>query len=291
MPHPGREKSRTRVGLSHALSPLSMFSGIAMAIIIGGSNWNPRAAGWDGFIGGATFGALIILVGAGLLLKVDEVAASDLPTLALINELNPYLGIFASIATYLMIFSTTLGVFYSLSKRLAVARPSVYRPVLVVVTLIGLALSSFDFTLLVGNLFPILGWLGIILIAVLLGTWLANGRTEISAESRRRDKIRALLLRQLNPKRKWTGRHASELADAYSDSNLKPEQLSEFMGDEVFTELEETTGVTIPEEERTEPGKQLSQNYEPLPEGQVRVVADAPPTSPRDDVAGDSDRD
>lgn len=257
---------------------LSMFSGIAMAIIIGGSNWNPRAAGWGGFVGGAIFGVILILMTVGLLLKVDEIAGADLPTLALINDLNPYLGVFASVATYLMIFSTSLGVFYSLGKRLAVAKPSAYKPVFILVTLAGFGLSFFDFTVLVATVFPILGWLGIIFIAVLLGTWLANGRTEISAESRRRDKIRALLLRQLNPRRRWTRQHASELADAYQGSNLKQEQLSEFMSDDLFQDLEESTGVEIPEEQRTELGKQLAANYEPRQEGETRVVIDAPPT-------------
>lgn len=258
---------------------LSMFSGIAMAIIIGGSNWNPRAAGWGGFVGGAIFGVILILMTVGLLLKVDEVADADLPTLALINDLNPYLGVFASIATYLMIFSTSLGVFYSLGKRLAVAKPSTYKPVFILVTLVGFGLSFFDFTVLVATVFPILGWLGIIFITVLLGTWLANGRTEISVESRRRDKIRALLLRQLNPRRRWTRRHASELADAYQDSNLKREQLSEFMSEDLFQDLEEFTGVEIPEEQRTELGKQLAANYEPRQEGETRVVIDTPPTN------------
>lgn len=237
---------------------LSMFSGIAMAIIIGGQNWSPQAAGWGGFLGGLIFGGLLLLMTAALLLRVEDVYTSDLPTLALINEMNPILGVIASIATYLMIFSTALGVFYSLGKRLAVPRPSLYRVVFVAVTLIGFGLSFLPFTALVNNVFPVLGWLGILFVAVLVGTWLVSARSDISAESLRRDRVRALILYRLDPQRRWTPRHASALIQAVDESNLRAKHLGDFMSEDVYREAEQTTGIEIPVEQQRELGERLA---------------------------------
>ncbi|MEX5275599.1 hypothetical protein [Kocuria sp. CPCC 205261] len=67
---------------------------------------------------------LVPLMTAALLLSIQDVYDADLPTLALIDKINPVLGVIAFVGTYLMIFSTSLGVFFSLGKRLAAPRPS-----------------------------------------------------------------------------------------------------------------------------------------------------------------------
>ena len=242
---------------------LSMFSGIAMAIIIGGQNWSPQAAGWGGFLGGLIFGVLLLLMTAALLLRVEDVYASDLPTLALINQMSPILGTIASVATYLMIFSTALGVFYSLGKRLAAPRPSVYRVVFTAVTLVGFVLSFMPFTSLVNNVFPVLGWLGIAFVAVLLGTWLVSARSDISEESLRRDRVRALVLYRLDPQRRWTPRHANALIQAVDESNLRAKNLGDFMSEDVYREAEQTTGIVIPQGRRGELGERFAKLKRP----------------------------
>lgn len=77
---------------------------------------------------------------------------------------------------------------------------------------------------------PTLGWFGVIFITVLLGIRVANDRMQISAGSRRRDNIPALL-RQLNSCCRWTRRHVFELAGARQGSNLKQHQPSEPLGE------------------------------------------------------------
>lgn len=92
----------------------AMFSGIAMAMLIGGSHWSPQVAGWGGSIGGALFGVILKLMSVGLLLQIETVV-----------------------------------------------RPSVYRPIFVVVTVLAFCLSFVPFTALVNNVYLVLGWLGI----------------------------------------------------------------------------------------------------------------------------------
>ncbi|WP_144932197.1 YkvI family membrane protein [Kocuria marina] len=236
---------------------LAMFSGIAMAIIIGGQNWSPQAAGWGGFIGGFIFSFLLLLMTGALLLSIQDVYDADLPTLALIDKINPVLGVIASVGTYLMIFSTSLGVFFSLGKRLAAPRPSWGRLVFIAVTLVGFGLSFLPFTELVNKVFPVIGWLGVLFVAVLLVTWLVSARTDIAEEGLRRDRIRALLLYRLDPKRRWTPRHANALIQAVDESNLRAKQLGDVMSSDLYQEAERTSGISVPPEEQEQLGEKL----------------------------------
>ena len=173
----------------------------------------------------------------GLLLSVEDIYSSDLPTLALVNEMNPVLGLIASIATYLMIFSTSLGI---------------------AVTLVGFVLSFMPFTSLVNNVFPWLGWLGIIFILVLVGSWILSGRTDISEESLRRDRVRALLLYKLDPQRRWTPRHANALIQAVDESNLRARHLGDFMHEDVYREALDTSEIDMSSMGEGELGEYLS---------------------------------
>lgn len=68
-----------------------------------------------------------------------------LPTLKLFNDLNGALGIVAAVATYLMIFSTAIGIFYSLGRRVTVHYPDRFHAAFIVLSLVGFGLSFFDF--------------------------------------------------------------------------------------------------------------------------------------------------
>lgn len=256
---------------------VSMFSGIAMAIIIGGDNWNPRTAGRGGFIGGFLFGAILLLMGFALIFQIDAVADADLPTLALVNEMNPVLGLLASIGTYLMIFSTSLGVFYSLGKRVSVGRPKQYRPIFVGLTLVGYGLSFFDFTSLVANVFPILGWLGVFLVAVLLVTWVARGRRTITAESKRRDKIRALISRRIDPNRKFTREDWVDLARAERATSVDAAQIRDDITQEVVEELDADPDSSFEAEKFDAEDFWEAEKHRPLLPGEVRIVEQIDP--------------
>ncbi|MGX0671229.1 putative membrane protein YkvI [Kocuria marina] len=100
---------------------------------------------------------LVVLMTDALLLSIQDVYDADLPALALIDKINPVLGVIASVGTYLMIFGTSLGVVFSLGKRLAAPRPSWGRLVFIAVTLVEFGLSLLPFTELVNKVFPVIG--------------------------------------------------------------------------------------------------------------------------------------
>lgn len=204
---------------------LALFSSVSMALIIGGTNWNSRVAGWGGFFGGILFAGIMFLMVLALFFRVEDVADRGLPTLALVNEVSPQIGFVAAIMTYLMIFTTALGLLYSLGKRVAVAAPNRYPAIFIVLTLAAFGLSFFDFATLVSVVFPILGWLGILLVGVLLVTWIARGRRRIGQEVLRRDKVRSLILKSLDPKGKFTNRDRQDLEAELDQSNIEGDDL------------------------------------------------------------------
>lgn len=165
---------------------------VSMAVVIGGSMFNPRVAGRGGLLGGLILGFLIIISALTLFAAVEKVGTDDMPMLTIINNLSPIAGQVMAIVIYGMIFNTALGMFYALGRRITAKNPKRFRLVYVVTVLIGFVLSFVGFKNLVGYVYPILGYIGLLLIAVMMVAWV-RGRVRIYRESERRMRIVDLL--------------------------------------------------------------------------------------------------
>lgn len=191
---------------------VAMPSGIAMAFIIGGNNWRPKEASCGSFLGGAIFAVVLLVMAVALLFRVEDVAHADLPTLLLVEQVHPALGPVAAIATYLMIFSTGLSVMYSMGRRVTVGNPARFR-MYYAVLVGGLRFSSASSPSLSWSIRSSPSWDGWGS-SWFSSSWLLNGRQDIYTEGRRRDKIRALILRKLvleEPRLDATNHGASQL--------------------------------------------------------------------------------
>lgn len=195
---------------------------VSMAIVIGGTMFNPRLAGRGGLAGGLVYSVMIVISALTLFAAVEAVGTDALPMLTIINELNPVLGQLMAVVIYLMIFNTALGMFYALGKRLTASHPERFRPIFVVVTVVGFVLSFIGFETLVAYVYPVLGYIGLLLIAVMTWAWL-RGRSRIGQESTRRDLIDRLL------GRRGAGSFAPEdqrdYERAVAESNLPQEEI------------------------------------------------------------------
>ncbi|AWB81184.1 hypothetical protein C3B44_01535 [Corynebacterium yudongzhengii] len=158
---------------------------VSMAIVIGGTMFNPRVAGRGGFLGGLLFTGLLAVSAVTLFLAIDTVGDDELPMLSLIDSIHPVLGQIMAVVVYGMIFNTALGMFYALGKRLSAGRPQLFFPIYLATVLVGFGLSFFGFTTLVGYVYPVLGYLGLVLIAVMIVAWVRRYRY-IASESDRR---------------------------------------------------------------------------------------------------------
>lgn len=161
---------------------------VSMAIVIGGNLFNPRVAGVGGFFGGLIYSALLLISTITLFYTVGSVADDAVPMLTVINRLHPWLGQAMAVAIFGMIFNTALGMFYALARRLSAGHPERFHLVYIGTVLVGFLLSFLGFQNLIGWVYPVLGYIGLLLIAVMVVAWL-RGRGRITAEADRRGRI------------------------------------------------------------------------------------------------------
>ncbi|ALA66631.1 YkvI family membrane protein [Corynebacterium lactis] len=193
---------------------------VSMAIVIGGNMFHPRVAGVGGFFGGLIYSALLLISALTLYYTVGTVATDAVPMLSVINRLHPWLGQAMAVVIFGMIFNTALGMFYALARRLTASRPERFHVVYVATVVLGFILSFVGFQNLIGWVYPVLGYIGLLLIAVMLVAWL-RGRGRISEEASRRGRISRLLA---------VG-DRSEARREIEDSNLSAAQVREAIED------------------------------------------------------------
>ncbi|QGU06378.1 hypothetical protein COCCU_02095 [Corynebacterium occultum] len=165
---------------------------VSMAIVIGGSMFNPRLAGLGGLVGGIGYVFILVVTSLTLFAAVDKVGTDAMPMLTIVNQIHPWLGQAMAVVIYGMIFNTALGMFYALGKRLTAKNPDRFKVVYITVTLIGFVLSFIGFQTLVAYVYPVLGYIGLLLIAVMIYGWF-RGHRHIKAESGRRARLMVLL--------------------------------------------------------------------------------------------------
>ena len=217
---------------------LALILSVSMSLVIGGDHLSPREAGKGGFIGGIIYSIMMLIAMSALLLNADKIAGSEIPMLTLVNEIHPILGLIMAIVIYMMIFNTAIGMFYALGKRLSAGRESRYRLIFILGCLLGFAVSFAGFKTLMVYVYPVLGYIGIIMVAVLVVGWFKS-LSEIKDESIRRARISALLNLKLHPDKEYEEGYDDLIGDELEASNIKSEELYDSVMDEVTTQLDD----------------------------------------------------
>ncbi|WP_198949271.1 hypothetical protein [Corynebacterium sp. NML 120412] len=221
----------------------------SMALVIGGNYLDTRAAGLGGFLGGMGYLVMLLLLSCGLLAAVGSIAGDAMPMLTLITNIHPVLGFIMSLVIFGMIFATALGMFFALGKRLARGRQERFRPIFITTCLIGFALSFVGFKTLVSVVYPILGYLGILLVAVLAAAWLRSSQ-KLRKEGNRRRRARELMRLKLDPRKRFTKNDEKELDYIIQASIVDNEELEAALEDEVGQELIDDNEVEYDPEDR-----------------------------------------
>lgn len=216
---------------------LAFATGASMMIVMGGDMFSPKEAGVGGLLGGLGFGTLLVIATMALFLKLPSVAHAPMPTLALVDSIHPKLGLFAAIIIYGMIFNTAIGMYYALAKRAAGVRANLFKPTLFGTVLIGFVLSFAGFESLVGNLYPIISYVGIALTALIIIGWFF-AREKIFEEATRRESIRRLFRRRWEKQAAYTPEYHEELAEHIKASTMDNREVAETLREEIVAEIE-----------------------------------------------------
>ncbi|OFN76797.1 MULTISPECIES: hypothetical protein [unclassified Corynebacterium] len=216
---------------------LNVMCAVSMSIVIGGNILDNRAVGIGGLIGGFFYLLLLALLVVSLYMVAPEVYKQDLPVLTLINHVNPVLGYFMTFIIYGMVFNTAIGMFYAMGKRLTRKKPKLFYPVYAGACVVGFILSFIGFKQLVSSVYPILGWIGLLMIAVMVISWITQ-RDKITSESDRRVRARTLVKRRLDPREHFTKKNERELRKLAAASNMETEEFVSAVAEEIHEELE-----------------------------------------------------
>lgn len=221
---------------------LALILGVSMSLVIGGAHTNLRAAGRGGLIGGIMYTILLAMAAFTLLMNIETVAGDDVPMLSLFESMHPVMAFIMTFIIFLMIYNTAIGMFYALGKRVTAKHPRKYVPVFLGLCVVGYAVSFVGFDTLMAYVYPVLGYLGLAMVALLVGWW-AKSRKRFSQESDRRDRIHELTEQREDPDRDFGEREQSELDGALKDSDADADRLEQAVTSEISikgTELDQS---------------------------------------------------
>lgn len=216
---------------------LCMISSISMAFVLGGSRTDSSQARAGGMLGGGLVAILTALVGLTLFFALNDVKDADIPMQIILNNVHPYMGLAMSLIIFGMIFNTAISLFYSAAKRLSLTEEKFKRN-LVIFTLLGFALSFMGFKKLMALLYPILGFLGLILIIILIVAWFKE-RDAIKSENKKRDQMSDLTRKKLDDDEDFGKKDREKLNRLAEASIIENDKIKEAVEEEVEEELEE----------------------------------------------------
>ena len=198
---------------------LNALCGVSMALVMAGDEFDTKSSRLGGILGGVIYAVMLALLVASLLIQVGSVNGTDMPLLAVIDNVDPVLGFIMTWVIFLMVFNTCLGMFYALAKRLTRKKPERFYPTYAIACVVGFGLSFAGFQPLVNSLYPILGYLGLFVMAVMTVTYLRH-RDELKDEGERRaDAVEA-----------GDGKEVDDLA---TESNLEEDEFKDAVQEEV----------------------------------------------------------
>ncbi|MBM7608494.1 putative membrane protein YkvI [Lysinibacillus composti] len=142
--------------------------GASMSIVMGGTEKNPKIAAKGGLLGGLVLGIMIILSHLAIFSKIGDVGTLDMPMLGIVSNLSPVLGLIMSLVIFGMIYNTAIGMFFSFTARFAESGTKKFKIFFIITMIVGYLASYVGFTQLVSYFYPLIGYLGIVLMFALV---------------------------------------------------------------------------------------------------------------------------
>lgn len=142
--------------------------GAGMSLVMGGTEEDERIAAIGGLFGGIGVGILIIIAHLAIFSKVDVIAQYEMPLLKIVDNISPVLGVLMTFILFGMIFNTAVSMFYAFVARFVQMETKTSNMMIVIIGFIAFVLSFVGFTKLVGELYPVIGYLGLFLILALI---------------------------------------------------------------------------------------------------------------------------
>ena len=193
-----------------------VMSAIAMAFVMGGSIFKINEAEKSGAWGGFMVGVIFFITTLILFANSDKVVKSDVPMLAIAKEVKP---IFATLYTFVifgLIFNTVFSLYYALGKRFAAGSEKRFKFFVTAFSLSGFLVSFMGFRQLVAVMYPIIGYMGLLMLVVLVVASYRK-KAKIRKEKEIRNHLLAIVEKAYDPDQDLTPQDkekAEQLRDA-----------------------------------------------------------------------------
>lgn len=145
-----------------------VMSAIAMAFVMGGSIFKINEAEKSGAWGGFMVGVIFFITTLILFANSDKVVKSDVPMLAIAKEVNPIFATLYAFVIFGLIFNTVFSLYYALGKRFAAGSEKRFKFFVTAFSLSGFLVSFMGFRQLVAVMYPIIGYMGLLMLVVLV---------------------------------------------------------------------------------------------------------------------------
>ena len=145
---------------------------VAILSVIGGAEEDNKVAARGGLYGGIGLGLLVIIMNLGLIVKLDVVEGVEMPTLLFAADIAPWIAIVMGLVIFGMVFSTAAGALYAFVCRVVKPDKPSFKPMVIVFTAVAYVLSFVGFSKLIGTVYPMFGYLGLLLIIIVFVQWI-----------------------------------------------------------------------------------------------------------------------
>ncbi|MDQ0268508.1 YkvI family membrane protein [Cytobacillus purgationiresistens] len=149
---------------------LATVMGASMTLVMGGDEKNEKIASWGGFFGGLGVGILVIINHLTIFANVEAVGSLDMPALGIAANISNMIGGLYAIILFAMVYSSAVSMFFSFGTRFFEPKTPKFKMFVTISVVVGFITSFFGFTELVSFFYPLFGYLGMILIVILIIT-------------------------------------------------------------------------------------------------------------------------
>lgn len=220
---------------------MALMLGVSMSLVIGGNTPDPRVAGWGGVLGGVVYTILLVMNAVALLVNYESVEGSDIPMLMLFETMHPMAALGMVLVTFVMIYNTCISMFYALGRRITVNHRKRYVPMFLGICVAGYLVSLIGFGTLMSYVYPAIGYVGTVMVVVML-VWWFRSRSNIAGEHNRRNRMRALLTLKESEDKDFPEGHEKRLRAAARESTADGDAITGAIDAEVVRSLSKKTG-------------------------------------------------
>ena len=219
---------------------LAVMTAVPMAFVLGGSIMRIGVAEKSGILGGLGVSIIITVVTCVLYANVKLASTVDMPMLAIAEQIHPIFSLIYAFVIYGLIFNTAFSLFYALAKRFSSDNPKRFYPILIGTVVIGYALSFMGFKELVSIMYPILGYIGFVMLAILTVAWIKE-KSNIKGEKFLRRKMIRLITKKYDDNQDYTIKDKEKFHQLCEDSIVDTQSIKSDIKDLIKEEFNDDT--------------------------------------------------